>query len=92
MKHQKLLHHIATGAGFAFLIGWFYVGKLLGFLDWCITLAPAEYEGAALMVGICALMAPGFFIWNAYTRLIERKLDIKGQYYEDAYYNSDEKK
>ncbi|WP_036228870.1 hypothetical protein [Marinobacterium jannaschii] len=85
-KNNTLLHHIATGAGFIGLVLWFYLGKESGFLNWAVALAPEQYTGSALMVGIMIMMTPGFFCWKLYVRWFERKLDIKGIYYEDSYY------
>jgi hypothetical protein len=87
----KLLHHIATAAGLLFLGAWYVLFKQLGLLDWIINLVPQSHAGAGLMLGIAAVMMPGFFLWKLYNRWVERRLDIRGIYYEDAYYNPDKK-
>lgn len=87
--NKKTLHHLATGLGFLGLIGWFYAGRQLGILDWGVTLMPKGHEGAGLMLAICLMMLPGFFLWSRYNRLIEQKLNIKGKYYEDDYYQAE---
>lgn len=89
-NHNKLHHHIAAGAGFIGLLLWFYLGRESGFLDWIILQVPQKYAGSALMVGIMIMMTPGFFIWKLYNRWIEKRLDVKGIYYEDAYYKDDD--
>ena len=88
-KNKNLLHHIAVAAGFIGLLAWFYVGRELGFLDWIVLQVPEKYAGAALMVGIMIMMTPGCFIWARYNRFIEKRLSIKGVYYEDEYYKKD---
>ena len=52
---------------------------------------PTQYHGAGLMLGIGLGMAPAFFIWSRFNRWTEKKLQIKGIYYEDGFYK-DEKK
>ena len=90
MPHAKLLHHIATAIGFAWLIGWFYLCKHFGVMDWGVTLLPQGYEGAGLMLVIGLMMVPAFFIWSRFNRFVEKKLEIKGKYYEDEYYTSEQ--
>lgn len=88
-QNNKLLHHIAVAVGFIFLIVWYYTGYTLGFLDWMIQQAPREYAGAGMMVGVMIMMTPGFFIWSRYNRWVEKKLSIKGIYYEDSFYKDE---
>lgn len=85
-KKQKLLHHIAAGAGFIFLIAWLYMARELRILDWIAYQFPEKYTGAGLMVAVMVVMTPGFYIWTLYNRWVERKLEIKGIYYEDGLY------
>lgn len=47
---------------------------------------PSGYEGSGLMIGIVVMMTPAFFIWSRFNRYVEKKLNIKGVYYEDSYY------
>ncbi|ANG62448.1 hypothetical protein A8C75_08075 [Marinobacterium aestuarii] len=82
----KLLHHIATALGLLFLGLWYVLFKQLGVLDWIMDLAPRSHAGAGLMLGIATIMIPGFFIWKLYNRWVERRLQIRGIYYEDSYY------
>lgn len=89
MKHQTLLHHIATAIGFVGLLGWYYAASKLGILDWAIQQVPAQYAGAGLMVGIMLAMTPGFFLWKLWNRWVEKKLQITGKYYEDDFYIKD---
>jgi hypothetical protein len=79
---KNVLHHIGVAVGFCGLIGWFLACKSLGGFDAIVALAPAEYEGAFLMIAIGCLMAPGFFIWSRYNRWLERTLDIKGTVFD----------
>ena len=83
---NNTLHHITTGIGFLFLIGWYLLFRKLGFLDWCTMQMPSGYEGSGLMLAIVIMMTPAFFIWSRFNRFVERKLNIKGTYYEDSYY------
>ncbi|UTW13637.1 hypothetical protein [Marinobacterium rhizophilum] len=87
--NKKLLHHIATALGLVFLGLWYLLFKQLGALDWVISLVPSSHAGAGLMLGIAIVMIPGFFIWKLYNRWVERRLDIRGRYYEDSYYRPD---
>jgi hypothetical protein len=82
----QLLHHLATALGLVFLGGWYLLFKKLGVLDWIIALVPQSHAGAGLMLGIATVMIPGFFVWKLYNRWVERRLDIRGRYYEDSYY------
>ncbi len=84
----KLLHHIATALGLLFLGLWYLLFKQLGVLDWIMDLVPRSHAGAGLMLGIATVMIPGFFIWKLYNRWVERRLQIRGRYYEDDYYKS----
>jgi len=101
MSHNPLntpypkLYLCATGAGFAGLIGWFFVGRTLGILDWATQLLPESHAGAGLMLGIMLMMAPGFFLWKLYNRWIEQRLQVRGRFLEDDVYlppESDTKK
>ena len=89
-SHNKLLHHIGTGFGFLFLIGYYLLMEQTGFSDWVIGFFPAGYEGAGLMLAIIISMTPGFFIWKHYNRWMEKKLGVKGKYIEDEYYKQQE--
>ncbi|MGB0467354.1 MAG: hypothetical protein ACPGF7_07500 [Pontibacterium sp.] len=89
MKKQTILHHLATGIGFAGLIAWYYGARELGILDQGISLVPEEYAGAGLMIGIMIAMAPGFFLWKLWIRWTEKKLQITGKYYEDDFYKDE---
>jgi hypothetical protein len=42
------------------------------------------------MVGIMIMMTPGLFLWTLYNRWIEKRLKVKGIYYEDEYYKENE--
>lgn len=84
--NANTLHHIATGIGFTFLIGWYLLCRYLGFIDWTTLQMPTGYEGSGLMLAIIIMMTPAFFIWSRFNRFVEKKLNIKGIYYEDSYY------
>ncbi|WP_293265882.1 hypothetical protein [Neptunomonas sp.] len=86
---SNTLHHLATGVGFAFLIGWYLLCRHLGFIDWVTLQMPEGYEGSGLMLAIGIMMTPAFLIWSRFNRFIENKLDIKGKYYEDSFYQND---
>ncbi|RAU17262.1 hypothetical protein DN062_13940 [Nitrincola tibetensis] len=83
-QQAKILHHIASGILFGFLIFWFYLGRSLGFLDWFVSFSPESHAGAFLMLAIMLMMTPAFFIWKLANRYIEQKLKITGRYYEDG--------
>ncbi len=89
--NKNTLHHIATAIGFLFLIGWYLLFRKLGFLDWSTTQMPSGYEGSGLMIAIVVMMTPAFFIWSRFNRYVEKKLNIKGVYYEDSYYKENTK-
>lgn len=85
-SHNKLLHHLGVAAGFIGLMAWYYIGDRLGLMQVFVDLLPSTHSGAALMLGIMLVMAPGFFIWKLYNRWLERHLGVKGRYYEDDFY------
>ncbi|WP_151704515.1 hypothetical protein [Nitrincola alkalilacustris] len=85
-QQSKTLHHLATAAGFLFLILWFYTGRRLGFLDWFVTLGPMSHAGATLTIGIMLMMLPAFLIWKYCNRWIEKRLKITGRFFEDEVY------
>nr|WP_320134968.1 hypothetical protein [uncultured Amphritea sp.] len=91
-SHNKTLHHIATGIGLLFLLGYYLLMDKTGFYDWVTALLPQEYAGSGLMLGIIIAMTPGFFIWKHYNRWIEKKLGVTGKYYEDGFYKAPENK
>ncbi|NVK43609.1 MAG: hypothetical protein HWE39_20375 [Oceanospirillaceae bacterium] len=91
-KKTRLLHHIATALGLLFLGGWFLLFKTLGILDWIVGLVPQSHAGAGLMIAIAAVMLPAFFIWKLYNRWVEKRLQIRGIYYEDHYYGKPDDK
>lgn len=83
---SKLLHNLGAMAGFVGLLLWYLAGKELGILEWITQLFPASHAGAGLMVAIMLVMTPGFFLWKLYNRWLERRLQIRGRYYEDEFY------
>ncbi|SIS76279.1 hypothetical protein [Neptunomonas antarctica] len=87
--NTNTLHHLATGLAFGFLIGWYFLFKTLGFIEWTTAQMPEGYEGSGLMLAIGTVMAPAFYIWSRFNRFVEKKLNIKGIYYEDSYYQKD---
>ncbi len=90
-SHNKLLHHIGTGVGLLFLVGFYLLMEKSGFYAWVTAQVPTEYTGAGLMLGIIIGMTPAFFIWKHYNRWMERKLGVTGKYYEDGFYKDPEK-
>lgn len=86
------LYLLATGAGFAGLLLWFVTGRSLGVLDWISALFPDSHAGAGLMVAIMVLMTPGFLLWKYYNRWVEKRLKVKGRFYEDGAYLPPEQK
>lgn len=92
MSHTPLdtphprLYLLATAAGFAGLILWFYAGREIGILDWISSQFPPSHAGAGLMVAIMLLMTPGFLLWKLYNRWVEKKLQVKGRFLEDEVY------
>ncbi|GGK68936.1 hypothetical protein [Amphritea balenae] len=91
-SHNKVLHHIGTGAGFLFLIGYYLFMDQTGFYDWITAQLPEEYAGSGLMLGIMIAMTPGFLVWKYYNRWVEKKLGVKGKYYEDGFYKDKDDK
>ncbi|MGB1237496.1 MAG: hypothetical protein ACPG4U_04750 [Pseudomonadales bacterium] len=87
MKNTKLLHHSATALGFAFLILCYYLLQEVGYFNLISGFFPLEYAGAGLMLGIGSGMLVPFALWNRFTKWTEKRLNIKGRYYEDSYYN-----
>lgn len=85
-ERVKLLHHLGIAVGFLTLILWYVVADHLGLTLWLSLLAPESHRGAGLMVAIMLIMTPAFFLWKGFNRWVERKLEIKGKYYEDEYY------
>ena len=83
---NKFKHHLATAVAFAFLIIWYFLLHHYGFFDLVVSYFSQEYKGSGLMLAIGVGMTPGFFIWSRFNRWAERKLEIKGMYYEDSYY------
>ncbi len=90
--NSTLKHHLATAVAFAFLIAWYYSLQHFGFFDFATNLMPIDYHGAGLMFGIGLGMAPAFFLWSRFNRWVEKKLDIKGIYIEDSYYDEKTKR
>lgn len=87
--HNKLIHHLGVALGFVGLMGWYYVGDRYGLMQLLVDLFPSSHSGAAVMLGIMLVMAPGFFVWKLYNRWLERYLGVKGRYYEDDFYAKD---
>ena len=86
--NKNVKHHFATAIAFAFLVFWYYLLQRFGFFDFTTELMSEEYAGSGLMLGIGIGMTPAFFIWSRFNRWVEKKLQIKGIYYEDSYYKS----
>ena len=87
--NNKIVHHIGVGAGFIGLILWYLLGQKMDLFQTITELFPASHNGAGFTVAIIIWMTPGFFIWKLFNRWIERVLAIKGQYYEDSYYQNE---
>jgi len=87
-SHSKLLHHLGAALGFVGLILWYYIGERLGLTVALSHFFPSSHSGVGLMLGIMLVMTPGFFVWKFYNRWLERKLSVKGRYYEDEYYGT----
>jgi hypothetical protein len=85
-SNNKFLHHLGVGVGFTGLILWGYIADRFGLFTLLTDIFPETHAGAALMVGIMLVMAPGFFIWKHYNRWLEKRLKINGRYYEDDFY------
>lgn len=87
MSRSNTLHHIGTAVGLIGLGVWFLVAEKLSIFKVITELFPESHAGAGLMLAIMLVMAPGFFVWKFFNRWLEKRLDIKGIYYEDSYYN-----
>jgi len=90
--NSNLKHHGATAIAFAFLIAWYYALHIFNFFDYISAQFSTQYQGAGLMIAIGLGMTPAFFIWSRFNRWVEKKLDIKGKYYEDGFYKETDKK
>lgn len=88
-SNNKVLHHIGVGTGFFGLILWGYAADQFGLFTLLTGYFPESHAGAGLMLGIMLVMTPGFFIWKYYNRWLEKRLQIKGRYYEDDFYKKD---
>lgn len=91
-SNTKLLHHLGAGAGFLGLILWGYLADRFGLFTLLKQFFPESHSGAAVMLGIMLVMTPGFFLWKHYNRWLEKRLAIKGRYYEDDFYKQDSDK
>ena len=85
-RRQKLMHHIGVALGLLGLGAYYLIIDSSGFLEWATSLVSDEYTGSALMVAIMVSMTPAFFAWKHYNRFLEKRLAIKGLYYEDSFY------
>ncbi len=81
-----MLHHIGVALGLTGLGIYYLIIDASGFLEWATSQVDEEYAGSALMVGIMVSMTPAFLVWKYYNRFLERRLAIKGIYYEDSFY------
>jgi len=88
-SNKNFQHHLGVGLGFAGLILWGYLADQFGLFTLLKPLFPESHAGAALMLGVMLVMTPGFFIWKYYNRWLEKRLQIKGRYYEDDFYQKD---
>ena len=89
-KRQKMLHHIGVALGLTGLGAYYLIIDASGFLEWATGLVDEEYTGSALMVAIMVSMTPAFLLWKYYNRFLERRLAIKGIYYEDSFYKKED--
>ncbi len=87
-SNRSILYHILMGLGFLALIGWFYLMREIGFMVWLSSMGPDTHKGAMNMLAIMIWMLPAFLCWKYYLRYINRKLKIRGMYYEDHYYGT----
>ncbi|WP_315983168.1 hypothetical protein [Aliamphritea spongicola] len=85
-----MLHHIGVALGLTGLGAYYLIIDASGFLEWATSLVDEEYTGSALMVGIMVSMTPAFLLWKYYNRFLERRLAIKGIYYEDSFYKKED--
>ncbi len=88
----KLLHQLGVGLGFTGLILWYFAADQSGAIETITLLIPESHRGAGLMLAIIIVMTPAFFIWKLFNRWLEKRLSIKGRFYEDEYYKADSKK
>ncbi|MCW8885124.1 MAG: hypothetical protein OQK12_07695 [Motiliproteus sp.] len=85
-NNRSITYHIFMGLGFLALVAWFYLMRKVGFIDWVTAQGPSTHTGAMNMLAIMIWMLPGFFCWKYYVRFLNKKLNIRGMYYEDHYY------
>ncbi|MEH6650701.1 MAG: hypothetical protein V7707_11800 [Motiliproteus sp.] len=91
---NKLVYYPLLGLGFFFLIGWFYLMRQLGVMEWMASLGPETYKGSFNMLAIILWMLPALLLWKYYLRWLNQRHEIGGQYDQerhDAMYNSDNK-
>ena len=86
MLDNKKLHHIGIAVGLIGLGCWYLVAERLSLFSLITEQFPESHKGAGLMVAIMVVMTPGFFIWKHYNRWLEKRLNIKGRYYEDGFF------
>ncbi|MEH6628577.1 MAG: hypothetical protein V7739_19225 [Motiliproteus sp.] len=86
--NRSIFYHILMGLGFLVLISWFYLMREVGFMTWLSAKGPETHKGAMNMLAIMIWMLPAFLCWKYYLRYINRKLKIRGIYYEDHYYGT----
>jgi len=89
--NSNIKHHLATAIAFVFLILWYYALHKLNFFEFISSLFSQQYQGSGLMLAIGLGMTPAFFIWSRFNRWVEKKLQIKGKYYEDGFYKEPKK-
>ncbi|WP_210396324.1 hypothetical protein [Motiliproteus sediminis] len=85
---NPLLYQLLMASGLLALIGWFALMRQVGFMSWLTSLGPDSHIGALNLVAIMLWMLPALLIWKYYLRWINRRLRVRGIYYEDSYYGN----
>lgn len=89
---NKLVYYPLLGLGFVFLIGWFYLMRQLGVMEWMASLGPETHKGSFNMLAIMLWMIPALLLWKYYLRWLNQRHEIGGQHdheRHDAMYQSD---
>ena len=85
MLTQRLNYYLGLSMGLAALVGWFYLMRQLGLIEWFARLGPESHKGSLNLVAIMLWMLPALLGWKYYLRWLHRRFDIKGQYDQDRH-------
>lgn len=81
----KLPYYLLQALGLALLVGWFYLMRQLGWIEWLTMQGPDSHKGSFNLLAIMLWMLPALLAWKYYSRLLHRWFDIGGQFDEDRH-------